>query len=255
MFKKLNFLTSHQHRQRPQQLLPVQTDIHAHLVPGIDDGARDICHAADLAQGLEELGIRKMILTPHVTDEIFPNTPATIDPALAHLRNELKDRGSGLQLAVSAEYRIDDLLYTQLRQGIVRPMPGDYILIECGWITEPFRLNAFVTELVRTYGYKPILAHPERYPYYQRQPSNYLRLRRLGLRFQINLLSLAGFYGKEVRALTKEMIEKGMVEFIGTDLHNHRHLDTIKEYLNSSEYNFLQRHSPTLLNDTVFADT
>lgn len=252
MFKKLNLFTSREHRHDSQQLLPVHTDIHAHLVPGIDDGARDICHGADLAQELEALGISRMILTPHVTDEIFPNTPDTIDPALACLRRELAERGSRLELHVSGEYRIDDLLYDQLKQKIVRPMPNDYLLIECGWINEPFRIEAFVGDLVRTYGFKPILAHPERYPYYHHDPSNYLRLRRAGLRFQINILSLAGAYGKYVRDLTKEMIEKDMVEFIGTDLHNHRHLNTIKEYLNSREYDFLLRHSSKLLNDTVF---
>lgn len=255
MFKNLNIFTSRQHRQETQRPLPVHTDIHAHLVPGIDDGARDVGHATDLAMELEQLGIRKMILTPHVTDEVFPNTPDTIDPPLEHLRNELQERGSKLQLHVSAEYRIDDLLYNQLREGIVRPMPDDYILIECGWINEPMRFDSFVRELVRNYGYKPILAHPERYPYYQREPSNYLRLRRLGLRFQINLLSLAGYYGRETRGLAKEMLEKGMVEFVGTDMHNHRHLESIKNYLNSKEYAFLEKYAPALLNDYAFADS
>lgn len=255
MFKKLNIFTSKEHRpEAPQRPLPVLTDIHAHLVPGIDDGARDICHGADLAQELERLGIRRLVLTPHVTDEVFPNTPSTIDPPLALLHNELRERGSRLDIHVSAEYRIDELLYAQLRQGLVRPMPGGYLLIECGWMSEPFRLEAFVTELVRHYGYRPILAHPERYPYYQREPGQYLRLRRMGLRFQINILSLAGFYGTQVRELAKEMMEKNMVEFIGTDLHNHRHLDSITRYLNSREYAHLERYSSRLLNDKVFAD-
>lgn len=255
MFKKLNIFTSKEHRQEtPQRLLPVQTDIHAHLVPGIDDGARDICHGADMAQELERLGIRRLVLTPHVTDEVFPNTPATIDPPLALLKRELQERGSKLDIHVSAEYRIDELFYSQLREGLVRPMPGNYLLIECDWISEPLRLETFVTELVSHYGYRPILAHPERYPYYQREPGNYLRLRRMGLRFQINLLSLAGFYGNHVRDLAKEMMEKNMVEFIGSDLHNHKHLDSITRYLNSKEYVYLERYSFRLLNDKVFND-
>ena len=121
-------------------------------------------------------------------------------------------------------------------------------------MSEPFRLEAFVNELVRTYGFKPILAHPERYPYYQREPSNYLRLRRMGLRFQINLLSLSGFYGKQVRDLAKEMLDKNMVEFVGTDLHNHKHLQSITEYMGTREYDFLLRNASKLLNDKIFGD-
>lgn len=251
MFKNLKFFTSRQHRQENRHLLPVQTDIHAHLVPGIDDGARDVQQAADLAQGIEELGIRKMILTPHVTDEVYPNSPSSIDTPLADLRAELAARGSELKLIASAEYRIDELLYSQLKEGMVRPMPGNYLLIECGWIAEPMRLDTFVRELIDRYGYKPVLAHPERYPYYISKPSNYQRLRRLGLLFQVNLLSLAGLYGKHIKALAKELIEKNMVEFIGSDMHHQRHLDTIRKYLGSGDFSFLQRHSDRLLNDTL----
>jgi len=255
MFKGIKLFTSREHRPaEPLRPLPVFTDIHAHLVPGIDDGARDVDHGADLATELEALGIQKIILTPHVTDEVFPNNPSTVDPPFAELRRELQNRGSKLQLRVSGEYRIDDQLYDQLKAGLVRPMPGDYLLIECGWVSEPFRLEAFVNELVRTYGFKPILAHPERYPYYQREPSNYLRLRRMGLRFQINLLSLSGFYGKQVRDLAKEMLDKNMVEFVGTDLHNHKHLQSITEYMGTREYDFLLRNDSKLLNDKIFGD-
>lgn len=251
MFNKLNIFTSRHNRQGDISPLPVHTDIHAHLVPGIDDGAKSVEEAAGLAMELEALGLKRMVLTPHVTDEVFPNTIYSIDTALNPLRRELNNRGSLLRIDVSAEYRIDDFFITQLQNGLARPLPGEYILIENGWLNEPYGLEGLVRELKNRYGYKPVMAHPERYPYYLHKPNDYFRLREYGLLFQINLLSLAGCYGKEVRETAKELLRKEMVEFLGTDLHNEHHLKLIKEYLCSRDYQLLQRYAPRLLNDTL----
>lgn len=228
------------------------TDIHSHLCPGIDDGAADAPYATMLIKELGALGLRKMILTPHITDEVFPNDATTIGAAMADLLRVMKEKGVNMEIDYSAEHRIDELLYANLAKGKVRPLPDDYILVENPWIQEPFGLASFFIRLVEEYGLKPILAHPERYPYYIKEPDNYQRLHNAGVRFQINILSLAGYYGHSIRQTAEMLLAHGMVEFIGTDLHHSRHLESIKKYLASPAYDKLLAHSDEILNDKIF---
>ncbi len=239
------------HNGIPEPLI-INTDIHSHVLPGIDDGAQTPTDGADIVEGLAALGISRMLVTPHVTNEVFPNTTASIDAALQRLQTELDQRGKHMQIIPSAEYRIDDLLHEYLDKGMVRPFPDDYILIECPWINKPFGLETFVHKLVEKYGYKPILAHPERYPYYHNDMHTYTKLHDIGLRFQINLLSLAGYYGPAIKQTAEALLAKGMVEFIGTDAHNIRHVNVIKHYLCSRDYRRLQQRAAMILNDTIF---
>ena len=234
--------------------LVVRTDIHCHVLPGIDDGAKTVEDGADLVEMLGELGVEKILASPHVTDEVFPNTSAIIENALAELRGELKARGIGIGVSAGAENRIDDLMLTNLEKGTLRPMADDYVLIECPWINEPFGLDVLVKKLVEKHGLKPVLAHPERYPYYLKRPSAYDELRRMGIRFQVNLLSLSGHYGSEIRRMAEEMLDRHMVEFIGSDVHHRHHIESIRRYLASRDYRILQRNAASLLNDTLFYD-
>lgn len=257
MFKKLRSIKLLTGREKPRPVgkLPIKTDIHAHLVPGIDDGSDSLQTSLELMRGLADLGIEAMVLTPHVTDEVFPNTVATIDPPYNELREALRESGVPMRLAVSAEYRIDDQFRDHLAGGAVRPMPDGYILIECPWISEPFGLDTFVNDLVRRHGLKPIIAHPERYRYYIERPESYRRLRDLGLRFQLNLLSLAGYYGDTIRRNAEALLDEGMVEFVGTDMHHARHLQTLRDYTASRQFALLERHASSLLNDSIFYNT
>lgn len=245
-----NFLKSKK-SDKPEPLI-INTDIHSHVLPGIDDGAPTPEDGADIVEALAELGISRMLVTPHVTNEVFPNTTDTIDKALAALRGQLDARNATMQIIPSAEYRIDDLLHEYLDKGTVRPYPGDYILIECPWINKPFGLEAFIHKLKEKHGYKPILAHPERYPYFHSDMQTYARLHDIGVRFQVNLLSLAGYYGTVIKKCAETLLDKGLVEFIGTDAHNMRHIKVIRHYLCSNDYRKLQQHAATILNDTIF---
>lgn len=228
------------------------TDIHSHVCPGIDDGAADAEYAAMLIQEMKELGLRKMILTPHITDDVFPNTATTINASLDDLKRAMREKGVSMELDYSAEHRIDDLLYSNLEKGLVHPLPDDYILVENPWIQEPFGLTAFLKKLVEVYGLKPILAHPERYPYYIKEPDNYQRLHNAGVRFQVNILSLAGYYGHSIRETAEMLLAHEMVEFLGTDLHHSRHVTSIKNYLASPAYDKLLCYRDAILNDKIF---
>lgn len=248
----LNNIKATRHSE-PEPLI-IRTDIHSHLCPGIDDGAASPAQGAELVAGLAGLGLERMIITPHFTADVFENTIQTVDSSLDRLKTAMAEQGVTMRLSVSGEYRIDDWLFSQLRDGTVRPLPGDYLLVENPWIAEPPSLLSFLSNLRVHYGFKPIMAHPERYLYYIKSPKAYRKLRQAGVRFQINLLSLAGYYGKTVKATAEALLEADMVEFVGTDLHHTRHLNALRAYLASSDYHKLRRKESFILNDRLFYD-
>jgi len=210
------------------------TDIHCHVIPGVDDGSPDVDTSCELIAGIHELGIQRIIATPHVTQATFENTPQTLEKPLADLRGAMSQRGIDLPLSNSAEYRIDGLLDSNIENGTLMPFPGNYLLIENSFIQEPWNIEQVVFDL-QVKGFKPILAHPERYLYYHNKTERYKALKNLDLAFQINLLSLAGFHGKAEKRMAIELAEAGMVDFIGTDMHGIRHLNCFREYLCSRE--------------------
>lgn len=234
------------------QKLFFHTDIHSHVCPGIDDGAPTLSKSVELVKGMAALGITKMIVTPHVTDETFPNTPEIIDSSFNRLCSKLTDENISMELEYSAEYRIDDLFLTQLRNGLIKPLPNDYILVENSWLQEPFNLDEILFSIQTDYGLRPILAHPERYVYYQGNRRQYADLHRKGILFQVNLLSLAGHYGKECKSTAEWLLEENMVSFLGSDLHREAHIQAIRRYIGSQSYRKLLNKQHQILNDTAF---
>lgn len=235
-------------KQEPVQLC-FNTDIHCHIVPGIDDGSPDVNTSIELIERMQSWGITRIIATPHVTQASFENTPETMSQALNLLIEELRTRGNNIDISHSAEYRIDELFLKHLGENIIVPMPNNYILVENSFIQEPWNLDQLLFDL-KVKGYKPILAHPERYMYYYAKRERYNTIHNTGTKLQINLLSLAGHYGKDEKRIAMELIEKGLVDFIGTDLHNHRHADAIEAFLSSKEYRKIKDRLP-LLNDSI----
>lgn len=230
--------------------LSFSTDIHCHVIPGIDDGSPDVATSVELVERMQGWGIKRIIASPHVTQDSFENTPETVAPAFAALKKELEAKGCDVQLSHSAEYRMDEFFMAQLQENNIVPMPNGYLLVENSFIQEPWNLDRLLFDL-KVRGYKPVLAHPERYYYYYgNKRVRYDEIHATGTLFQINLLSLAGYYGKDEKTVAEHLIEKGYVDFIGTDLHHHRHADAIDTYLASKDY---RRHFKNLtpLNDTA----
>lgn len=216
-----------------------KTDIHCHIIPGVDDGSPDVDTSLQLVERMRSFGIERIIASPHVTCATFENTPDVLDPALETLNDALKAATpAGEQPFVverSAEYRLDDFFEEQFAKGLITPLPNNYLLVENSFVQEPWNLDKTIFDL-KVAGYYPILAHPERYIYYHSKRDRYMEIHGRGAMFQINLLSLAGHYGKAEQQMAEWFIEKGLVDFIGTDLHNHRHADAIEEYLKSKRY-------------------
>lgn len=228
-----------------------RTDIHSHLCPGIDDGVRSTGEAVPLLYGMEQLGIERMIVTPHVVDEIYPNSPDSIASSFALLRDAATAANISIELDYSAEYRIDELLQCRAAENALRPLSGGYLLVENPWIQEPFNLDSVLFELQNRTGLKLILAHPERYAYYANNMRRYMSLRDKGLLFQVNLLSLAGYYGKSVKHIAEWMLDNDIVDFVGSDMHHKGHLEAIKNYIGSKDYRKLMDKSHLIKNDIL----
>lgn len=227
------------------------TDVHCHIVPGVDDGSPDTETSMELLERMASWGIRRIIATPHMTLDTFENTPDILDPALAELQEALDRSDLDIELSRTAEHRIDDFFMSQLEKGAIVPYPNNYLLVENSFVQEPWGLDRLLFDL-KLKGYKPVMAHPERFLYYQEDRDRYAQLHQAGNLFQVNVLSLAGYYGKPTRQMAEWLVENGMVDFLGTDLHHHRHADAIEEYLGSKDYRKLVESGLKLRNDTAF---
>lgn len=231
--------------------MPMKVDIHCHVLPGVDDGSPDIESSLKLVERMAGLGLTRIIASPHVTQDTFENTPETLDNALVSLQNAIKGTGLNIYLDRSAEYRIDEFSISQIESGIAKILPKDYILVENSFIQEPWELDKFLFNL-KIKGMKPILAHPERYGYYHNDRfARYKQLHDTGTMFQVNLLSLAGAYGKKEKAVANELVNRGYVDFIGTDIHRNLHIDIIEDFLASREYRKI-REKLSIGNDIEF---
>ena len=217
-------------KKREPIQLTFRTDNHCHIITGVDDGSPDAATSADLIENMQRWGITRIIASPHVTQGTFENTPETLEPAFRELRDELDRRGNNIDISYSGEYRIDDFLKRRLDQGDIKLMPNGFIIIENSFLQEPWNIDRLIFDL-QVRGMRPILAHPERYTYYFKKPNRYRKLHDAGLAFQINVLSLAGAYGKPEQKVAEQLIADGLVDYLGTDLHRARHVEAIDEYL------------------------
>lgn len=228
-----------------------KTDIHCHILPGIDDGSPDVETSVELIKGLQGLGIRRIIASPHVAAVQFPNTRETLAESFGCLREALEKEGIDMPVGHSAEYRLDEDLPGIIERGELIPYPGDFVLVENQWIQEPWNLEEVIFNL-QIKGFQPILAHPERFTYYHKDMKR-LDFLHDKVPFQINLLSLAGYYGKPIKKMAEALLKKGYVDYIGTDTHNQRHLESLAAYLATSD---AEKHRElslrTLKNDKSF---
>ncbi len=240
--------------KRQRQPLFFATDIHCHILPGIDDGTPDADYGAELVMRMSAWGLSRIIATPHVVGEVYENTPESISAALTRLQESMHAKGITTTVQAAAEHRLDDLFSRNLTADNIISHPCRHVLIENSFMQEARDIDNTVILLINR-GYTPILAHPERFVYYH--SDNLRRYRELhdrGLRFQVNLLSLAGRYGSEPKRTAERLIDAGMVEFFGTDVHRHEHCDAIESYLSSRDYDRLLKavQKRPCLNDTAF---
>lgn len=222
--------------KKKEKKLFFTTDMHSHLIPGVDDGASDLNTSINICRELEKLGITRSILTPHVTAITFPNTPLTIEEPFERLRNELEKQQLNFEIIHSAEYRLDEFFEKEaLATNDLMLFPNDYILIENSFMQQALNFEQIVYT-IKSRGLHPILAHPERYYYYAEHRNHYKDLHNFEVLFQCNLLSFSGYYGKGEKEAAFWLLENGMVDFIGTDTHRMKHTELIREFIGTRDY-------------------
>ncbi len=214
--------------------LPIHTDIHSHILSGIDDGSPDIETSLKLIQGLYILGIRKSIATPHIIGDLYRNTAQTIQNALDKVKTACAEAGINIELTAAAEYMLDDYFMELLKnRSPLLTLHKNILLTEISYSTPPVNLELITSNIIAS-GYKPVLAHPERYFFYHHNYDIYYRLIEMGFHLQVNLLSLTGYYGKGVKKAAIFILEKDLAKLVGTDLHHQNHLKALSDHDNSS---------------------
>jgi tyrosine-protein phosphatase YwqE len=204
-------------------------DLHSHLVPGIDDGSPDVTTSVSLIKGMVDLGYKKIITTPHILWEVYPNTPDMIINGFEEVKEAVRREKIDVELHAAAEYFMDDHFdeHLQSKQPLLK-LSGNMVLVEFSMLTAPMDLQQVIFEL-QMQNYQPVLAHPERYVYLSRHKSTFDDLKAAGCYFQANLLAFTGHYGNAVLELAEYLLKHDMYDFAGTDLHGRRHLDGLRK--------------------------
>lgn len=208
----------------------IGVDMHSHIIPGIDDGAQTLNDSIQLAKRFKALGFKKLIATPHIMADYFRNTPDTINRGLDLLRKSLSDIQLDLELDAAAEYYLDETLEKKVRQKEVLTFGKEYLLFELSYINAPPNLFDFI-RIIQDAGYQPVLAHPERYPYFNNSIESLHQIRETGCLLQMNSIALTGYYGSGAKKAAEEMVEYHLVDFIGSDMHHLKHAAALEESL------------------------
>jgi protein-tyrosine phosphatase len=214
----------------------IGADMHSHLLPGIDDGLKTLDESVAFIAELHNMGYRKLICTPHIISDIYPNSPETILPQLKLVKDAVKKKGIDIIIEAAAEYMVD----MDMEKLIVENKPlltfgQNLILIEMSFVGASANIEQVIFQL-RLKGLQPVLAHPERYGYYHNNFEKYRHYADLGCLLQVNLLSLLGYYGKPVKIIAEKLIKHRMVDLLGSDMHHERHLDALKELASKKEF-------------------
>ena len=198
-------------------------DMHSHILPGIDDGAKTIEDSLSLIGTLVAQGYTKLIATPHIYQELYPNTPQTIQAAYELLLPHVQKQFPQVQLSYAAEYYMDDVFENMLSNNQkLLTVHDNWVLVEHSFMQAPPNLKQLLFNLQMN-GYTPILAHPERYEFYTKNLKDYDSLYDAGCIFQVNVLSLTGYYGATALSLAKHLLQKNYIKLLGTDIHHQRH--------------------------------
>jgi protein-tyrosine phosphatase len=207
-----------------KELIPQQhIDIHSHLLPGIDDGARTFEDTIRLTKALQGFGISEFITTPHIIQHVWDNTHEQILTNKETTVADLKKNVIAVPFKAAAEYLMDDQFVRLFQSGELLTLKDNYVLVEMSYINAPIQLYSILFDL-QVAGYIPVLAHPERYLFYHNNFNEYVKLKRAGCIFQLNLLSIVGYYGDGITKIAEQLLQKGMYTYVGSDVHHDKHI-------------------------------
>ena len=231
-----------------KEKLLYSTDIHSHLLPELDDGSTSIEMSLQMVKNMKQLGYKKLIVTPHIMQHKYPNTSDIIRTSLFELRGYLKVENINIDIEAAAEYFCDCHFLELLRKNDILMIAGKYVLFELPYKNMPSIFEE-VVETILQKNLIPLLAHPERCRFLT-DPVDYRSLKKMGILFQIDINSLGGYYGKDTQKKSLMLAQKGMVDFVGSDVHHEQHVTHLKENLKSNNLEMLFRNNK-ILNDKI----
>jgi protein-tyrosine phosphatase len=214
-------------------------DIHSHLMPGIDDGARTFEQTLGLVQALQGFGVSQFVTTPHTMHQVWNNTKENILSLKKDTVLELEKNNIRVPFRAASEYLMDDQFVKLFQAGELLTLKDNYVLVEMSYMNAPMQLYNILFDL-QVAGYIPVLAHPERYTFYHNNFEEYEKLKRVGCLFQLNLLAVVGYYGASIAKVAEQLLQKGMYDFVGSDVHHSNHITAFGEKVKLKEVALLQ---------------
>ena len=201
------------------------TDRHSHILPGVDDGIQSVKDSLAILTMYEQMGVKKVWLTPHIMEDC-PNTPEKLKARFEELESAYQGK---IELSLSAENMMDGLFVKRLEQGILMPYGDnqDELLIETSYVQPPMGMEGILRDM-RKAGYIPVLAHPERYLYMDAE--KYENIKEMGVKFQLNVTSLIGAYGKQVKERAEYLLNEGYYNYSGSDAHSYHAIQRAFEH-------------------------
>lgn len=233
----------------PFQMASLKTDVHSHFIPGIDDGAKTLEDSLELIGEMEKMGYSKVITTPHIMSDYYRNTPEIILGGLDLVRNALAKSGSKMQIDAAAEYYIDFDFQDKIKEKKLLTFGKNYVLFEMPFIGEPQILNTVIFDMQMA-GYKPVLAHVERYSFWHNDYEKIQSMKDKGVLLQLNINSLSGYYSPQVRKIAEKMIDENMFDFLGSDCHHTGHIQLMEKAITMPYFHKIAQYSG-LLNQSL----
>jgi len=209
-------------------------DIHSHLLPGIDDGAKTFEDSLRLTKALQEFGTSQFITTPHIIHGFWDNNSQNIKANEEQTRKELQKNKVSLPFRAAAEYMLDDYFVALFQSEKLLTLKDNYVLVEMSYINPPIQLYSILFDL-QVAGYIPVLAHPERYVFFHDNFEEYQKLIHAGCLLQLNLLSVVGYYGEYITKIAEKLLQKGMYSFVGSDVHHYNHIAAFRHKIRIKE--------------------
>lgn len=226
-----------------------KVDMHSHLIPGIDDGSPTMETSIEMIREFVAMGYKKIITTPHVMSDYYKNTPEIILGGLKQVKEELIKQNISIEIEAAAEYNLDDGLETLIDNKQILTFGDNHVLFELPFMQEPRNFQEIVFKF-QTNGYKPILAHPERYSFWHKNFEKFEELKAKGILLQLNLMSLTGHYNLDTKKIAEKMVDANLIDLVGTDCHRIDHLNIIKSFADTKYFNMLA-NNPILQNNRL----
>ncbi len=205
-------------------------DMHSHVLPGIDDGAQTIEDSIAMLRAFQDMGFKKVITTPHIMVDYYKNTPEIILSGLEKVREAIIQHNLTIEMDAAAEYYADEYFDVCLEKNRILSMGGKYVLFELSYVNPPADVFGIIAR-IKGAGYVPVLAHPERYPFYFNSFEKYKQFRDEGCLLQVSTISLVGYYGPKSKNIAERMVDEMMVDFLASDMHGLRHANAMRDAL------------------------